>query len=52
MVKGEDPAFKNPAEPIGPFYDEETARKFAAERGFIAKKVLPAGERQYRRVVP
>ena len=52
IVRKEDPAFNNPTKPIGPFYDEETARRLAGERGFVVRKVLPKGRRQFRRVVP
>jgi carbamate kinase len=52
LVKKDDPAFNNPSKPIGPFYDEETAKRLAVERGFVVRKVLPNGARQFRRVVP
>lgn len=43
-----DPAFGNPTKPIGPIYDEETARRLAAEKGW---SIAPDGE-HFRRVVP
>lgn len=43
-----DPAFGAPSKPIGPVYDEETARRLAAERGW---RVAPES-RGWRRVVP
>lgn len=43
-----DPAFDKPTKPIGPVYDEATARKFAAERGW---KIAPDNDK-WRRVVP
>jgi carbamate kinase len=43
-----DPAFAEPAKPIGPTYDEATARRLAAERGWT---VAPDNDR-WRRVVP
>ncbi|MDV3277083.1 MAG: carbamate kinase [Nitrososphaerales archaeon] len=52
VVNRDDPAFQNPSKPIGPFYDETTAKRLATERGFVVKKVLPKGERQFRRAVP
>jgi len=52
MVSKEDPDFKDPHKPVGPFYDEITARKYAKERGYIIKKVKPKGLKPYRRVVP
>jgi len=43
-----DPAFAGPTKPIGPVYDEATARRLAAERGWT---VAPDNDR-WRRVVP
>lgn len=42
-----DPAFAAPTKPIGPVYDEATAHRLAAERGW---RVAPDGE-GFRRVV-
>ncbi|MDP3897661.1 MAG: carbamate kinase [Mesorhizobium sp.] len=42
-----DPAFDKPTKPIGPVYDEATARKLAAERGW---KIAPDNDK-WRRVV-
>jgi len=43
-----DPAFGQPTKPIGPVYDQQTARRLAAERGWAV-----AQERAgWRRVVP
>ncbi|AEC52770.1 carbamate kinase-like carbamoyl phosphate synthetase [Pyrococcus sp. NA2] len=49
LVDKEDPAFKNPTKPVGPFYDEETAKKLAKEKGWIVKEDSGRG---WRRVVP
>ncbi|MBZ9798490.1 carbamate kinase [Mesorhizobium sp. ES1-4] len=43
-----DPAFVHPTKPIGPVYDEETARRLAAQRGWA---IAPDGK-GWRRVVP
>ncbi|BCH00730.1 carbamate kinase [Mesorhizobium loti] len=43
-----DPAFSSPTKPIGPVYDEATARHLAAERGWC---IAPDGDK-WRRVVP
>ncbi|AID31724.1 carbamate kinase [Mesorhizobium sp. USDA 4775] len=43
-----DPAFSSPTKPIGPVYDEATARQLAAERGWC---IAPDGDK-WRRVVP
>ncbi|MCC6204860.1 MAG: carbamate kinase [Hyphomicrobiales bacterium] len=47
-VDPRDPAFASPTKPIGPAYDEATARRFAAERGW---RIARDNDR-WRRVVP
>jgi carbamate kinase len=47
-VDPHDPAFSRPTKPIGPVYDETTARRLARERGWA---VAPDGDK-WRRVVP
>lgn len=44
-----DPAFGDPAKPIGPFFQREEAEHLAAARGWV---VRPDSGRGYRRVVP
>lgn len=44
-----DPAFLNPTKPIGPFYDEEEARKLMEQTGVTFKEDAGRG---WRRVVP
>ena len=46
-VDGSDPAFAAPVKPIGPVYDEDTARRVAAEHGW---DIAPDGS-GWRRVV-
>ncbi|MGX8012413.1 carbamate kinase [Mesorhizobium sp. ORM8.1] len=46
-VDPRDPAFAHPTKPIGPVYDEATARRLAGERGWT---VAPDGDK-WRRVV-
>jgi carbamate kinase len=48
-VPADDPAFADPTKPIGPFYEEEEARKLSAERGYVMKPDPHGG---WRRVVP
>jgi carbamate kinase len=49
-VSAEDPAFgEPPTKPIGPFYDEATARRLAAEYGW---HVAPDAGRGWRRMMP
>jgi len=48
VVRTDDPAFSHPTKPVGPIYDEATARAHAAERGW---SIAPDGT-HWRRVVP
>lgn len=48
LVAAGDPAFERPTKPVGPVYDEATARRLAALRGWT---VAPDGA-GWRRVVP
>jgi carbamate kinase len=48
LVSAADPAFDNPTKFVGPVYDEATAKRMAAERGWHVK---PDGD-YWRRVVP
>ena len=52
LVSLDDPDFQDPSKPVGPYYDEETAKRLARENGWLVKKVRPNGERPWRRVVP
>ena len=48
VVDKDDPKFKAPSKPIGPFYTEEEARAIAAEKGYTMKEDAGRG---WRRVV-
>lgn len=48
-VRPEDPAFRDPTKPIGPFYEEGEAGKLAGERGWALQPDPHGG---WRRVVP
>lgn len=48
VVDKNDPGFKNPTKPIGPFYSEEEAKKIADEKGYVMKEDAGRG---WRRVV-
>ena len=48
VVDANDPAMLTPTKPIGPVYDEQEARHFAAQRGWV---MVPDGE-FWRRAVP
>ena len=49
LVSKDDPAFKNPSKPIGPFYTEEEAKTLAKTRGITVKEDAGRG---WRKVVP
>ncbi|UCF79871.1 MAG: carbamate kinase [Candidatus Eiseniibacteriota bacterium] len=49
VVDPEDPAFREPTKPIGPFYTRTTAENIAAEKGWVMTEDAGRG---YRRVVP
>lgn len=48
IVEENDPAFKKPTKPIGPFYSEEEAKVLEQEKGYTLKEDAGRG---YRRVV-
>ena len=48
VVDADDPGFKNPTKPIGPFYSEQEAQALAAEKGYTMKEDTGRG---WRRVV-
>lgn len=48
VVDKDDPKFKAPSNPIGPFYTEEEAKAIAAEKGYTMKEDAGRG---WRRVV-
>ncbi len=52
LVGKDDPDFKDPSKPVGPYYEEDTAKKLGAENNWIVKKVRPNGDKTWRRVVP
>jgi carbamate kinase len=49
IVDRNDPAFKNPSKPIGPFYDADEAERLRREKGW---DIIEDSGRGYRRVVP
>jgi carbamate kinase len=48
-VPPDDPAFKEPTKPIGPYYEEREAQRLAEERGWA---MAPTPDGGWRRVVP
>jgi len=51
MVDREDPGFRNPTKPVGPFYTKAQKEQYEKQTGHVFKKITMQGER-YRRVVP
>jgi len=49
LVSPDDPAFKRPTKPIGPYYTLEKAKRLEEEKGWVFVEVPGRG---YRRVVP
>ncbi len=49
-VKADDPAFKNPTKPVGPFYTKEEAEDI--KKQFPEWTIIEDSKRGYRRVVP
>ena len=46
VVSADDPGFKNPTKPIGPFYTMEEAQKMMAEKGWVMKEDAGRGWRR------
>ena len=46
VVDGDDPAFRNPSKPIGPFYDEQQAREYRDQRGWSMSEDAGRGWRR------
>ncbi len=51
-VSEEDPDFKDPSKPVGPFYTPDEADKLRKEKGYIVREVKPGVTKSWRRVVP
>ena len=49
LVNHNDPAFKNPTKPIGPFYTKDEAKKFEKEKSW---KMMEQKGKGWRRAVP
>lgn len=49
LVSPNDPAFKNPTKPVGPFYNDRSDFEAEEEKGFV---FIEDSGRGYRRVVP
>ena len=51
-VSSDDPDFKDPSKPVGPFFTEAEAKDHSSKKGWIVKEVKPGVEKSWRRVVP
>ncbi|MFO7730927.1 MAG: carbamate kinase [Spirochaetia bacterium] len=51
-VSEDDPDFKDPSKPVGPFYTPEEAQELQKEKGYIVREVKPGVSKSWRRVVP
>ncbi|MFQ5839445.1 MAG: carbamate kinase [Candidatus Methylomirabilales bacterium] len=52
LVAADDPGFKNPSKPVGPFYSRTDKARHEATSGAMFKRVQGKGPHPYRRVVP
>jgi len=52
QVDPEDPDFKDPHKPVGPFYSEKEAKSLAENNNWVVKQVRPNGDNTWRRIVP
>jgi carbamate kinase len=51
-VDPDDPEFRSPSKPVGPFYTADEARKLIADTGHQMAEVRPHAEKGWRRLVP
>jgi carbamate kinase len=51
-VDANDPDFKDPSKPVGPFYTQGQALELRKTKGYVVKEVKPRVEKGWRRVVP
>lgn len=52
LVNLDDPDFRDPSKPVGPFYTEADAAELLKSRGWIMKHAKPGAPKGWRRVVP
>ena len=52
LVSLDDPDFRDPSKPVGPFYTEQEAAELQKSRGWVVKHVKPGSPKGWRRVVP
>lgn len=52
VVSADDPDFKDPSKPVGPFYTKEEASFLKKEKSYTVKEIKLGVEKGWRRVVP
>jgi carbamate kinase len=52
VVDENDPDFRNPSKPLGPFYTKRDSEELVESKGYTIRKVRPHGKKIYRRTVP
>ncbi len=52
VIDKDDPDFKNPSKPVGPFYTKKEADALKKTKGYMVKEARPGEEKGWRRVVP
>jgi carbamate kinase len=52
LVSRDDPDFRDPSKPVGPFYAEQEAAELQKLHGYVVKHVKPSSPKGWRRVVP
>jgi len=52
VINKDDPDFKNPSKPVGPFYTKEEAMALKNTKNYMVKEAKPGEEKGWRRVVP
>ena len=52
LVDKDDPDFKNPSKPVGPFYSKEEAVELQEKKGYLVKEAKPNTQKGWRRIVP
>jgi carbamate kinase len=52
VIDKDDPDFKNPSKPVGPFYTKEEAMALKSAKGYRVKEAKPGQGKGWRRVVP
>ena len=52
LVDQNDPDFRDPSKPVGPFYTKRESEALIASKGYTIRKARPHWKKAYRRTVP